>query len=237
MAEALYLDNMSMTEFDADVVSVIEEKYVVLDRTAFYPKSGGVSFDTGRIIRKSDGKVFDIVFVGKFNDEISHEVSKGGLKPGDRVGGRVDWERRFNLMRYHTAAHILSGVFWNEGGVKISGNALNVDGGRMDFTLENFNRNIIENYVEKANEIVKEDLSVEVYYISRKKFDDDPDLVKLAVGFPKNIEEVRIVDIKGFDKQPDGGCHVSSTNQVGNIMLTKMKNKGKNNRRIYFSLE
>jgi misacylated tRNA(Ala) deacylase len=236
MTEALYLDEMFMNEFNAKVLSVSKGRYVVLDRIAFYPKSGGVATDLGKLTRNSDGKEFDVVFVGKFDGDISHEINEEGLEPGEGVRGTIDWNRRHFLMRYHTAAHILSGVFWNEGEVKIGGNELDVSGGRMDFTLENFDRETIESYVEEANRVVERDLPIEIYYISREELESDPDLTKLAVGFPSQIKRVRIVDIKGLDRQPDGGCHVSSTREVGTISFIKMKNKGKNNRRMYFSL-
>ena len=233
----LYQDEMCMKEFEARVVSVKDGKYAVLSRTAFYPKSGGVANDVGKLIRQEDGKVFDVVFVGKFNGEVSHEVGEEGLQPGDVVTGVIDWERRYELMRYHTAAHVLSGAFWNEGNVKISGNDLDVGQGRIDFTFEDFDKDVIGNFVAKANEAIENDLPVEVYYISRDELDNDPDMVKLAVGLPPSITEVRIVDIKGLDRQPDGGCHVKSLKEVGKIVVTKMKNKGKSNRRMYYTLE
>jgi misacylated tRNA(Ala) deacylase len=236
MTELLYLDDMFLKEFEAKVVFV-NDNTVVLDRTAFYPRSGGVACDTGEIIRKSDGLEFKVIFVGKSEGEISHEVDHEGLKEGDEVIGRIEWERRYRLMRHHTAAHILSGAFWVKGNVKIGGNEIDIDGGRMDFTLEDFDRDKIESYVEKANEIVFQDLSVEIYHITREELEVDPNLTKLLMGLPEDIERVRIVDIKGFDKQPDGGCHVIHTSEIGRIKLTKMKNKGKNNRRMYFILE
>ena len=236
MAKALYLDDMGLREFESNVISVSEGRYIVLESTAFYPRSGGVMHDTGHLQRKSDGKDFKVIFTGKFDDEISHEVDEAGLQVGDSVIGSLDWERRYLLMRYHTAAHVLSGVFWKEGNVKISGNEIDVQGGRMDFTLEDFDRDTIEGYVSKANEIVEKDLPVDVYYITREDLDNDPDLTKLAMGLPKGISEVRIVDIRGFDRQPDGGCHVGSTREIGPIKLIKMKNKGKNNRRMYFEI-
>jgi len=233
----LYLNDMYMREFESKVASVTNGKYVVLEDTAFYPKSGGVAGDAGSLIRESDGKEFKVVFVGKFKGNISHEVDADGLERGDKVKGIIDWDRRRMLMRYHTAAHVLSGIFWHEGRVKISGNEIDLDGGRMDFTMEDFNRQVIEGYVERSNEIVQRDLTVETYCISRDELDQDPNLTKLVAGLPKGIEEVRIVDIKGFDRQPDGGCHVKSTGEIGVIRLIKMKNKGKSNRRLYFELE
>ena len=233
----LYQDEMCLKEFEARVVSVKDGKYVMLDRTAFYPRSGGVANDTGKLIRKGDGKVFDVVFVGKLDGGISHEIGEPGLEIGDRITGVIDWERRSELMRYHTAAHVLSGAFWNEGKVKISGNELDIGQGRIDFTFDDFDKELIESFVDKANEAIENDLPVEVYHISRDELDSDPDMVKLAVGLPDSIKQVRIVDIKGLDRQPDGGCHVRSLGEVGRITVTKMKNKGKSNRRMYFVLE
>ncbi|MHA1207063.1 MAG: alanine--tRNA ligase-related protein, partial [Candidatus Hodarchaeales archaeon] len=102
MEEALYLNDMYLQEFEAEVISVTDEKFIVLSQTAFYPKSGGVSYDQGVLIRGNEE--FKIVFVGKFSGKISHEVEKEGLKVGDRVTGKLNWNRRYTLMRYHTAA-------------------------------------------------------------------------------------------------------------------------------------
>jgi len=110
MSELLYMDNSYLKEFDARITSV-KSKYILLDKTAFYPNSGGVEYDTGKIIRKSDGKEFKVIYVGKFEGEVSHEVDTEGLNQGDEVHGILDWERRYELMRYHTAAHLISGVF------------------------------------------------------------------------------------------------------------------------------
>ena len=137
---ALYLENMQLHEFQAEVCSIAEDKYIQLNQTAFYPKSGGVDGDTGVLIRESDKKNFKVVFTAKVNGEISHEVDHPGLKIGDKVTGIIDWNRRYELMRYHTAAHVLSGVFWNEAKVKIGGNNLVMGKGRVDFTFEDFNR-------------------------------------------------------------------------------------------------
>lgn len=237
MTEALFLDDMYLKEFEGKVVEISDGKYITLDRTAFFPKSGGVACDTGTLTRLEDGEKFNVAFTVKVGKSISHEVDREGLQQGDVVSGRIDWERRYLLMRYHTAAHIISGIFWNEGQIRISGNEIDIDGGRMDFTLKDFNKEVIENYISKANEIVKQDLPIRVYYITRDELEKDLSLVKLAAGFPADIMNVRIVEIEGFDRQPDGGCHVRSTLEVGEIKLTKMKNKGKNNRRLYFVLE
>ena len=109
MSNALYMDNCYLKEFEAKVESVKDDKYVILDKTAFYPLGGGVAYDTGVLLK--DDKEFPVVYVGKFNDKISHEVSKPGLKQGDKVIGIIDWERRYKLMKLHTAAHLLASIF------------------------------------------------------------------------------------------------------------------------------
>ena len=235
MEEALYLNDMYLQEFEAEVISVTDEKFIVLSQTAFYPKSGGVSYDQGVLIRGNEE--FKIVFVGKFSGKISHEVEKEGLKVGDRVTGKLDWNRRYTLMRYHTAAHVLSGAFFKYLKAKITGNEISIDQGRIDFNLEDFNRTLIEEQVEKSNEIINTDHLVEVYSLSRTEVEQNPNLTKLAMGLPKKIQTIRIVDIKGFDRQPDGGCHVKSLKEIGKISIKKLVNKGRSNRRLYFILE
>ena len=148
MEEALYLSDMYLQEFEAEVISVTDEKFIVLSQTAFYPKSGGVSYDQGVLI--CGNEEFKVGFVGKFGGKISHEVEKAGLKVGDRVTGKLDWDRRYTLMRYHTAAHVLSGAFFKNLKAKISGNEISIDQGRIDFNLEDFDRSLIEAQVEKS---------------------------------------------------------------------------------------
>ncbi|RLI64269.1 MAG: alanyl-tRNA editing protein AlaX [Promethearchaeia archaeon] len=235
MKDPIYLNDMYLKEFISTVKSVDEENHVYLDQTAFYPRSGGVDGDQGELIRKNDGKSFMVILTGKKQGEIYHQVNNSGLHKGDKIIGKLDWARRYELMRYHTAAHVLSGVFWHEGQVKITGNNLEVGKGRIDFNFPNFDRGLVEHFVEKANEYIRQDLPVTVYYISRQELDSDPNMTKLAMGLPKSIKNVRIVDIT-IDKQPDGGCHVKSLGEIGTIQITNIKNKGKNNRRLYFTL-
>lgn len=236
MAEALYMDDSYLKEFDAKVKSA-NGKYVVLDRTAFFPNGGGVEFDTGVLKRKSDGKEFKVVFTGKFNGDISHETDSEGLAENDEVHGAVDWERRYRLMRYHTAAHVLSGVFNREFNLMMTGNQLTTEKGRIDMNMEILDLELIKKGFERANELISQDLPVSVYYKSMEEAKKDPTLFKLAIGFPHDIDTLRIVDIKEFDAQADGGCHVRSLKEIGKIAFQEAINKGKQNRRIYFTVE
>jgi len=233
----LYLDDSYLKEFDSKVVSVSDEKFVVLDQTAFYPNSGGQQNDTGKLIRKSDGKEFNVVFVGKFDGKVSHQVEpEGELSQNDEVRGVIDWNRRYKLMRSHTAAHLVSAVFHKEAGALITGNQLTIDNIRIDFNLEEFDKDKIVSYVEKCNKIIKQDLKIKVYYMPREEAEQNPSLFKLAKSLPPSLKELRIVEIGDYDRQADGGTHVNSLKEIGALKFQKAKNKGKNNRRVYFEL-
>ncbi|MEM3374493.1 MAG: alanyl-tRNA editing protein [Candidatus Woesearchaeota archaeon] len=232
----LFMDNSYLKEFDA-IVEKANGKYIILNKTAFFPKSGGVDNDTGVITRKSDNKQFKVIFVGKFDGFISHEVDEEGLKEKDEVHCIIDWDRRYLLMRYHTAAHVLSGIFNKDYNLKITGNQLTTEKGRIDFDMETMDLNLIKEAFEKANSLIKKDLPIKIYYKSREEAEKDPSLFKLAIGFPHDIKEIRIVEIENFDAQADGGCHVKSLKEIGKIVFLEAVNKGKNNRRVYFKIE
>ncbi|MEM4264020.1 MAG: alanyl-tRNA editing protein, partial [Candidatus Woesearchaeota archaeon] len=146
------MTNCYTKEFDATVTKA-DGKFIQLDRTAFYPESGGQLTDTGKLVR--NGEEFKVVFVKKVGQDAVHEVDKEGLKVGDKVHGVVDWDRRYLMMRYHTAAHVLSTVIYNETGANITGNQLGLDKSRIDFDLETFDREQLGSYEAKTNEILK----------------------------------------------------------------------------------
>jgi misacylated tRNA(Ala) deacylase len=234
--KALYLTDSYLQEWETSVVSVKDGKYVTLKETAFYPTSGGQPFDTGTITRISDNSDFKVVFVGKFNSMISHEVTPEGLKVGDKVKCKIDWERRYKLMRSHTATHILGEVIFRESGALVTGGQLDIEKCRMDFAIENYDLEQVKQWVEKANEIIGKDLQVSVSFMSREKAEELPQLSKLAKGLSPELKEVRIVSIGDFDIQADGGTHVKSTKEIGKIEFIKCDNRGKQNRRIYYKI-
>jgi misacylated tRNA(Ala) deacylase len=240
MTKAMYMDQGYLREFSATVVSVKDGKFVVLDQTLFYPKSGGVDCDTGTLTASNDSATehttYNVVFVGKFEGVISHEVDQPGLQEGDQVQGIIDWDRRYKLMRYHTAAHVLAGVLSRDAGAKITGNDLSIDKGRIDFDLDDFDREKLTHYFELANELILRDLPIKVYSLIRAEAEADPNIFKLAKAMPSHFTEFRIVDIVGFDRQADGGAHVKSLKEVGKIEFLKAENKGKTNRRVYFQI-
>ncbi len=230
--ELLYLKDCYLTEFNAVIESVKGDKYVVLDKTAFYPNSGGQLSDTGVLIHS--GKEYPVIFVGKFNGIISHEVSVSGLSQGDSIKGMIDWDRRYNFMKYHTASHILSAIIHSETGAQISGNQIGEEKTRIDFSLEDFDRELIKSYEAKVNEVIDRKLPVEIDIMPRDEAFNIPSVVKLKDAFPPDISEIRVITIPDIDRQACGGTHVANTNEIPHIEIFKAENKGKNNRRVHF---
>jgi misacylated tRNA(Ala) deacylase len=236
MDRPLYLQNPYLKEFEATVTKA-DRNYIILDQTAFYPNAGGQPFDKGVMERLSDHKVFGVVYVGKFGGEITHEVDSQGLEVGDKVRCRIDWSRRYAFMRYHTASHILCAIIHRETGAMITGSQIAEDKCRNDFSLEEFSKEKIYAYAEEANRIIQKGLPVKFYFLSRHEVESDPNLIKLAKGMSPDIQEFRIVDIEGVDRQACGGCHVRNTSEIGAIQVKEIENKGRANRRVYFTVE
>ena len=230
MTEKLFAKDSYMKEFEAAVIAVNSNE-IELDKTAFYPEGGGQPSDNGKFL--CQGKEYYVTLVRKQVGKIVHLVEEEGLKPGDKIQGIIDWDRRHVLMRMHTAAHILSAVINRKTGALITGNQLGIEQSRIDFSLDNFDKTLIESYVNEANNEIQRNQEIKTYFVDKDH--SDASLSKLAAGIG-DVEEVKIVEIGDVDKQPDGGTHVKNTGEVGKIIVLKAENKGKNNRRIYFTL-
>jgi misacylated tRNA(Ala) deacylase len=235
MTDALYMNDSYLKTWIATVKSVKDDKYVVLDKTAFYPKGGGQPCDEGIITK--NGNKFKVVYVGKFSGEVSHEVDKTGLKEGDEVSCELDWERRYTYMRYHTASHLISNILYRRANAKITGNQIGLDKTRMDFSMIDYSPEKLQAYVDEANRIIDQDLPITIGYTSREEALQKPELARLAIGMPEKIKELRLIRIGDIDEQIDGGTHVNHLKEIGKIELIKTVNKGKNNRRMYFILK
>ena len=235
MQGAIYMTDSYVQEWDAIVESVKDDKYIILDKTAFYPQGGGQPTDTGVMI--CDNIEYPVVFAGKFEGRISHEVSKPGLKPGDQVHCKIDWDKRYRLMRMHTSAHIIDAILYKEAGALCTGNQLGVEKTRIDFALDVLDKEKIQQYVDMANECVQKAIDIKVYTLPREEALKIPGIVKLASVMPPEVHELRIVEIPGIDLQADGGTQVKNTSEIGKISLVSVENKGKNNRRMYYTLD
>lgn len=231
--ELLYLRDSYLSEFEARVVEA-GENYVVLDRTAFHPRGGGLVSDTG--VLNLGAETFQVIGAEMSEEGVRHILDKMGPRTGDTVEGRLDWDRRYRLMRMHTALHVLVAVVNARTGALITGNQVETEASRVDFSLEKFDRALIESCVAEANQRLAEGHEVKIRFIEREEALKTPGLVKLAAKAPPDAPILRIVEIGDIDAQLDGGPHVKNTSEVGQIVLRKIENKGKSNRRLYFTL-
>lgn len=232
--KALYLEDSYLKDCDSTVSSVKEEKHIILNRTVFYPKGGGQPWDTGKIVKGNEE--FKVVYVGNFSGQILHEVDHSGLQEGDKVHCILDWDRRYKLMRSHTAAHVFASLLCVGSGALVTGNQLDENKVRFDFSLEEFDRKVLGEYIDKANDYFMRDIAVKWYEMPREEALNIPGVVKMAKALPPDIPILRIVEVVDVDTQADGGTHVRNLREVGKIELIKAKNKGKSNRRVYFRL-
>ncbi len=233
--ERLYQRDSYLKTFEACVTTARPDGAVVLDRTAFFPTGGGVLGDAGTLATAEGA--FRVVETVEDGGEVVHRLDRPGLAPGAAVRGELDWARRYLLMRYHTATHVLTGVMFNDYGVRVTGNQLTPEKARVDFAFEQFDRAVLEEGFRRANALVARDLPVRVSFVPAADALARPELFKLETGFPHDLPELRLVEITGFDTQADGGCHVGTLREIGRLALTKTENKGKVNRRVYFVLE
>ena len=231
----LYLYDSYLKEFEAKVESV-SANAVVLDQSAFHPLTGGVGCDFGWLVKK-DAKFRVVrVEIDRTTKTVSHvlETEPSGLSLGDAVKGTVEWGRRYCLMRLHTAAHLIAAVMYRDYSALITGGQVDVDQAKLDFNLPRTDREVFEDAVKKANEEAAKRAELKVYFLSREEALKVPGVVKLAERMPPEERELRIVEIPGIDLQADGGPHVKNTDEIGEIQLLRIENKGKNQRRLYF---
>lgn len=230
MTRPIYWEDMYAHEFDATIVSVVGNR-VVLDQTAFYPRGGGLVSDIGKL---NSVNVLETV---KEGGEVFHVVEDpSGFRAGDSVHGAIDWDRRYRVMKMHTTAHILCAIVNRETGALITGNQISPLESRIDFNLDQFDRSKLSDYVAAANAVVNRGIDVKTYFMKREEALATPGLVKLANALPPSVAELRIVQIGDVDTQADGGVHVANTREIGEIVIDRAENKGKSNRRVYFSL-
>ncbi len=233
MTELLYQHDSYVKEFRAHVTAHdAEQNGVYLDRTAFYPGGGGQPHDTG--VLRVDGREYRVSKAGKGN----LHIIDGDLPPvGAEVLGVLDWERRYQLMRTHTAMHILCGVVWRDYGAQVTGGNMEPLEGRMDFEFERLQKELVGEIEAKINAEVAAARDLRVRILPREEAFQIPDLIRTKINLlPEGIREVRTVEIVGLDLQADGGTHVANTREVGQMRITDYKSKGGINKRLYIRL-
>ena len=235
MTELLFHQHSYLQEFDGVVTDVLESG-VALDRTAFYIGGGGQPSDIG--ILKSDGQEYEVTGIKRDGGLLVHLIDGERPGQGSPVSGRIDWERRYQLMRTHTALHILCGVVWRDYGALVTGGNMQPGEARMDFELERMTADFAEEVEAKINEEVAAARNVLAANLAREEAEQIPDLIRTKINLlPSNIREVRTIDIEGLDVQADGGTHVNNTTEVGRIRVVGHESKGRINKRLRIALD
>jgi len=233
MTDLLYLHDSYMKEFDATVAGV-DGPSVVLDRTAFYPGGGGQPADLG-VLRWDRGEC-RVTAVRRDGETVWHTLEAAAPSAGAPVRGVLDWDRRYAIMRHHSALHVLVGVVYRQFNALVTGGAIYPDRARMDFSLEDLNTERVTAIEREANRVIGEGRRILVRFVSREEFEQS-DLTRLARHLlPPEVRQVRVIDIEGFDAQADGGTHVANTAEIGRLRITKTENKGRINRRLEIAL-
>ena len=237
MTELLFLKDAYRREFTATVAEVTDGGGVVLDRTAFYIGGGGQPADTGTLT-DGDGAIYPVAKVGRAGGQIVHTLDGDGRPvAGAAVSGAIDWERRYLLMRTHTALHILCGVVWRDYGALVTGGDMRPGTARMDFELENMSAEFAGEVESRINAEVAQERDIAVDFMARADADAHPDLIRTKINLlPAGIREVRTIDISGLDLQADGGTHVHNTREVGYISVVGHESKGRINKRLRIAL-
>jgi misacylated tRNA(Ala) deacylase len=234
--QRLELTDQALREWEAVVLDSGPEG-IVLDRSAFYPGGGGQPADLGVLLWQ--GVQTHIAGVRK-GDDLCLVPAEGDPLPaaGTVVRCAIEDERRTSLMRTHSGLHVLCGVVFRDYGCLVTGGNMEPGTARMDFNLPEVPPGFKEAVEEACNAEIVADRRIDVRTLPRAEAFEIPDIIRTATNLvPKDVEEVRIVDIVGLDTQADGGTHVASTRQIGRLQVAKVENKGKGFRRVRIRIE
>lgn len=236
MTDKIYATDAYAREMSAVVVQVdTDDNRVLLDRSVFYPGGGGQPPDTGELVIGDDR--LSVVHVTQDSSGVWHWLESTPPPRGQMLTGEVDWDRRYRLMRTHTAMHALCGVVWARYQSPVTGGNMEPGTGRLDFELPQWDPEDKAPLEEELNAQLRRDLPIEVSFLPRSEADEDPSLIRTKVNLlPPDLSEVRVIDIVGLDRQADGGTHVGSTHEVGAVEIIKVESKGRGFRRIRLGL-
>jgi misacylated tRNA(Ala) deacylase len=238
MTELLHMSDNYLHEFDA-LVEAAGEDYVVLNRTAFYPEGGGQSTDHGTL---TDGsRTVNVTEVRKVEGEIRHKLDGSSFDVGAEIHGEIDWERRYECMRFHTCQHVLSRYLQLNYNVETKGNNISPGRSRADYTpLESFDEEMKRRVEVGVNEILDQKLDVEIKFMPRAEaisFLKERDYqTRYLEMVPESVKDFRVMIIGDYDVASCAGTHVKNTSEIGHIQIGKSKNVGAGVRRIYFKL-
>jgi misacylated tRNA(Ala) deacylase len=230
MTEELPASDSYLREVKARVVDHHPEG-VVLDRTVFYARGGGQPGDIG--VLESDVARFAVEDTYRSQGVVVHRMGDERPPVGTLVEARIDWDRRYHLMRTHTALHALTAIIWRGFGAKATGSNMTPGEARIDFELPSMSVEFGQMVEDQLNAALAQDHVTRIHWMDRAEAIADPDLIRTKVNLiPESITTLRIVDIGDLDRQADGGTHVRSTAEVGAVRVLKTESKGKANKRM-----
>lgn len=238
MTELLFQSDSYIKEFKAEVKEINEEG-VVFDRTAFVFKGGGLQSDTG-IMETTLGEKFIVKEVISKGGKILHKLSPEPTEQliSETVKCIIDWEQRYRQMRMHTALHSISGLLFRKYGAVVTGGNITAKRSRADFEIDHLHKERVQEITKEIEKIIEDNHQVSISFMERNEALKDPDLIRTKVNLiPESVKVLRIVEIENVDRQADGGVHVRSTKEIGTFVPLKSENRGKNNKRLYFTLE
>ena len=236
MTDPIFHHDAYVRMFDARVTAS-DGNAIVLDRTAFFPGGGGQPCDVG-VLACESGIERRVTGVRRRDGEIWHELDGTPPAVGEAAMGTLDWKHRHQLMRTHTALHVLCGVIWRDFGAYVTGGNMTPLAARMDFELERMSADFAERVEELANAEIALARGISVRFLPRDEAMAHPDLIRTKINLlPEGISEVRVVDIAGLDVQADGGTHVADTSEVGRIRVVGHESKGRINKRLRIVIE
>ena len=228
----LFEEDSYKKEFESKIINIDKENNLIeLENTAFYGKGGGQPGDTGKIFtKKEDLEVKETI---KKEGTLLHQVNLiNNLQIGELVKGKIDWENRYEYMKMHTALHLLCAVI----PMGVTGGQIGVLKSRLDFNADA--ESINKEEIQKAlNLILKTNNEISYEWVDRIELEKKPELVRtMSVKPPKTNDKIRLVKIGNIDLQPCGGTHVKNTSEIKSIIIGKIENKGKMNRRVNISI-
>ncbi|MBK1841615.1 alanyl-tRNA editing protein [Azospirillum sp. YIM B02556] len=217
-------------------VTAVDDRGIRLDRTVFYPTGGGQPGDSG--ILRFDGfevRITDTVKGDGGPDDVIHVPEDGQELPGPGIAveAEIDWDRRYRHMRMHTALHLLCAVVPGS----VTGGQIGADKSRLDFNVPAGSLDK-DGIADSVNRLIAADTPVGTQWITDDEMAAKPELVRtMSVKPPSGSGRVRLLNVEGVDLQPCGGTHVARTGEIGGIEVTKIENKGKQNRRVVIALK
>jgi len=234
MTEKVFYQDSYQKTLDS-VVTEIRDQGVVLEATIFYPLGGGQPGDTGRLaVNGHDYRVVDTRYADDRTTIVHYlqDGEVGEIRVGDSVSMEIDWERRHRLMRMHTSMHLVCSLI----SAQATGGAVGETESRLDFDLQGQTIDK-ERLTADLNRLIERAIPVTIGSITDEELERNPDLVRtMSVQPPRGQGSVRTITIEDTDYQPCGGTHVRNTAEIGELVVTGLKNKGKQNKRISLAL-